>query len=146
MAYLIAKEDYVTPLPRDAFCVQCQTAFCTGVCPHHHARCGPDAIVRIEERDGQHCVRCTGSELWFPYMESILGDPVGDDEQGEHLLLPVLRRTPGTCVQCGGQVSNSLSSHCSAPCAANHHREVVQRRERREARRAARELAKLQID
>jgi hypothetical protein len=81
-------------------------------------------------------------------MESILGDPVGEDVDWHgryQLLLPVIRRTPGRCVQCGGQVQLGFKQHCSETCATAHRREVALRRERREARSAARELARLQI-
>jgi hypothetical protein len=110
--------------------------------------CGPGAVLRIEQRDGRYCVRCTDSEPWFPYMEGILGDPVGEDvdRHGKYqLLLPVIRRAPGRCVQCGGQVQLGFKQHCSEICATAHRQEVALRRERREARSAARELAKLQL-
>lgn len=62
------------------------------------------------------------------------------------LLLPVLRRAPGTCVQSRAQwVGSHLEQHCSPACLNAHRQEVLLRRERREARRAARELANLQI-
>ncbi|KAM3329655.1 hypothetical protein ACQJBY_026598 [Aegilops geniculata] len=144
----IAAEDYATPLPRDSYCMACRRIFCAGACSHHHDLCGPDAVLHIREHGGAYCVRCTGSEPWFPHMESILGDPLGEDRD-EHgrcqLLLPVLRRAPGKCAQCGAQVQWDSKEHCSEPCAAAHQQEVDRRRERREARRAARELAKLQI-
>jgi hypothetical protein len=127
----------------------CKKIFCSGACPHHgHDMCGPGAVLRIEERHGKYCVRCTGSEPWFPYMESILGVPVGEhvDQHGKYqLLLPVLRRAPGSCAQCGGQVQLDFKQHCSETCATAHRREVAMRRERRDARSAARELAKLQV-
>ncbi|KAF0919507.1 hypothetical protein E2562_029626 [Oryza meyeriana var. granulata] len=132
---LINTEDYATALPRDAYCLFCFKAFSTSVCPHHLYRC-TDCVLRIAERDGRHCVRFTGDERWFPYVESILGDPVAveEDDNGEVLLLlPLL--TPASCVQCGCEVPDTI-----------HEREIAQRRERREAMRAAHRLAKLHID
>jgi hypothetical protein len=140
----IAAEDYATRLPRDSYCMFCERIFCAGACPHHHDVCGPHAVLRIEEHGGAYCVRCTGSEPWFPHMESILGDPVGEgvDGHGQRLLLlPVLRRAPGTCAQCGADVDWDLKRHCSEHCAAAHRRGIALRRERREGRGAARELA-----
>ncbi|CAM0880829.1 unnamed protein product [Alopecurus aequalis] len=144
-AIAAAAADYATRLPRDSYCMFCERIFCAGACPHHHDVCGPHAVLRIEEHGGRQCVRCTGSEPWFPHVESILGDPVGEgvDEYGQRqLLLPVLRRAPGTC---GAEVHWDLKQHCSEPCAAAHRREVALRRERREARSNGRELAELQI-
>ncbi|KAL6633733.1 hypothetical protein ACP70R_026404 [Stipagrostis hirtigluma subsp. patula] len=142
----IAGEDYATPLARDAYCLRCMIAFCSDVCHHHHRDCGVGYILRIEERGGRHCVRCRGDEVWFADLESILGDPVADDDDGELMLLPLLRREPGTCAQCGGRVPRPLCSRCSPACAASHDLELAQRRERRDAWRAARRLAKLHID
>jgi hypothetical protein len=96
------------------------------------------------ERDGRHCVRCTGSEWWFPYVEMILDDPVHDDDDGDHQLLPVLTAKPGKCVQCGGRYLDALTrnapSLCSTGCSDRHERALAGRRQRREARRAARGL------
>jgi hypothetical protein len=120
----------------------CERIFCAGDCPHHHDVCGRHAVLRIEEHGGRHCVRCTGSEPWFPHMESILGDPVaeGVDDNGQRqLLLPVLRRAPGTCAQCGADVNWDLKRYCSEYCAAAHRRDVALRRERREGKSAAQE-------
>lgn len=85
-------------------------------------------------------VRCRGDE------GRALGDPV-DDDGGDLMLVPLLRRDPPcTCVQCGGPVPHPVWFRCSPPCAARHDEELARRRERRDALRAARQLAKLQID
>jgi hypothetical protein len=79
-------------------------------------------------------------------MESILDDPVGEDvdSHGRYpLLLPVMRRAPGRCVQCGGHVQLDFKHHCSETCATAHLRKVALRRE---ARSATRELARLQLN
>nr|TKW41034.1 LOW QUALITY PROTEIN: hypothetical protein SEVIR_1G287300v2 [Setaria viridis] len=131
----IVAHDFATSADRDAYCVNCVCAFSTGICNHHHQRCGRDSIVRrIEEHDGRHytsAARATRS-----------GDPVGED-CGELMLQPLLRRKKGTCVQCGGPVPHPLWSRCSPTCAADHDREVAQRRKGRDARRTARQMDKL---
>ncbi|KAM0845749.1 hypothetical protein ACQ4PT_056154 [Festuca glaucescens] len=143
----IAAEDYATRLPRDLYCMICKKIFCSGACLHHGHE-GPGPVLCIVERDGRYCVRCTGSEPWFPYIVSILGDRVGEhvDQHGKYqLLLPVIRRAPGSCVQSGGQIQLDFKQHCSETCATAHRREVALRRARRDARSAARELANLQV-
>lgn len=88
-------------------------------------------------------VRCRGDEGWFAWLERILGGP-GDDDGGDLMLVPLLRRDPPcTCVQCGGPVPHPVWFRCSPPCAARHDEELARRRD---ALRAARQLAKLQID
>jgi hypothetical protein len=69
------------------------------------------------------------------------------DSHGRYpLLLPVMRRAPGRCVQCGGHVQLDFKHHCSQTCAIAHRQKVALQRERREARSAARELARLQLN
>ncbi|KAF7029200.1 hypothetical protein CFC21_041005 [Triticum aestivum] len=142
----IAAEDYDTPLPRDSYCTGCKKIFCAAACPHHsNGTCLAGVVLRIEEHGGAHCVRCTGFEPWFRRVEGYLGDPVGEEED-ELLLLPVLRRAPGTCAQCHAHWAGwHYEQHCSLPCINAWRQEVLMRRERREARRAARDLANLQI-
>lgn len=154
---LINANDFAEEHPRDAYCMYCFMAFSTALCHHHHT-CAADCVLRIvRSHDGRHCVRCTGDEPWFPYMESVLGDPVAvEEEEGDDgevvavlLLLPVLRRSsPTACVHCGGEVPKHMrrSVLCSPACDAAHQLEVAQRRERRDAVLAARRLAKLHID
>lgn len=138
----LVAQDYVTTLNMDAYCTKCTHAFCTGICSHHHQYCGRDAIVRrIEEHGGRHYVRCKGDEKWFAELETVLGDPVGED-YGDLMLLPLLRRRQGACAQCGGPVPRPVWSRCSPACAAKHDQEVAQRRERRGARRAARQMGR----
>uniref|UniRef100_A0A0D3ELX0 Uncharacterized protein n=2 Tax=Oryza TaxID=4527 RepID=A0A0D3ELX0_9ORYZ len=153
---LITANDFAEEHPRDAYCMYCFIAFSTALCHHHHT-CAADCVLRIvRSHDGRHCVRCTGDEPWFPYMESVLGDPVAvEEEEGDDgevvavlLLLPVLRRSsPTACVHCGGEVPKHMrrSVLCSPACDAAHQLEVAQRRERRDAVLAARRLAKLNI-
>ncbi|OEL35044.1 hypothetical protein BAE44_0003943 [Dichanthelium oligosanthes] len=138
--------DYVTPLARDAYCLNCMAAFCSSACHHHHRDCGRDLILRVEERGGRPCVPCRGDEEWLAFLESVVGDPVGEDDGSGMMLLPLLWRKPGACFQCGGPVPRPLWSCCSPVCATSHNREVTLRRERRDARRAAHLLAKLHID
>uniref|UniRef100_A0A0D3ELH9 Uncharacterized protein n=1 Tax=Oryza barthii TaxID=65489 RepID=A0A0D3ELH9_9ORYZ len=73
---LVANNDYVTRHPRDSFCLRCGEAFSAAICSHHHFDCCPAAVVRIEGEAAARGVRCTGYEWWFPYLESILGDPL----------------------------------------------------------------------
>nr|TKW41033.1 hypothetical protein SEVIR_1G287200v2 [Setaria viridis] len=142
----MVEEHYATPFKRDAYCTRCMRAFSTGLCFHHQQYCGRDFIVRrIEEHDGRHYVRCRGDEKWFADLENMLGDPVGED-YGELMLLPLLTRKPGICVQCAGPVPNPFWWRCSRACAASHDQEVARRRERREARRAALQIANLHVD
>ncbi|CAN6309025.1 unnamed protein product [Urochloa humidicola] len=140
----MAAADYTTPLAVDAYCFDCMAAFCSSSCSHHHRRgC---VILRIEERGGRHYVRCSGDEEWFADLERILGDPV-DGGDGETMLVPLLRRNPPcSCLQCGGPVPHPVWFRCSPSCAELHNRELARRRERRHDMRAARQLAKLQID
>ncbi|KQK03607.1 hypothetical protein BRADI_2g08853v3, partial [Brachypodium distachyon] len=142
----IASEDYATWLPRDAFCLLCHAAFSAAACRDHHGRHHgprvPEAVLRIEERGVRHCVRCTGSEWWFPYVEMILDDPVHED--GEDQLLPVLTAKPGTCMQCGYRPFEPLGRNdaflCSTGCSQRHQSQLAGRRQRRNAWRAARGL------
>uniref|UniRef100_A0A0D9UYP0 Uncharacterized protein n=1 Tax=Leersia perrieri TaxID=77586 RepID=A0A0D9UYP0_9ORYZ len=142
VANLVNKEDYSTNLPRNAYCMRCCKAFPTALCHHHEYKCGTDAILRIAERDGQHCTRCTGNEPWDPLA-------IEEDDNGKVvMLLPVLRRSsPDVCVQCGGQVLDpKRGSLCSLSCDAAHSQDVAQRRERRDSARATQHLAKLRLD
>jgi hypothetical protein len=99
-------EDFTSRLPRDAFCLHCGVAFCADVCSHRdHRGQGPprDAVVRVEERGGRRCARCTGTEWWTSHMDVALGDPahVGEDDQGRYYeLRPVLRAKP-VCMRGG---------------------------------------------
>uniref|UniRef100_A0A0E0JG70 Uncharacterized protein n=1 Tax=Oryza punctata TaxID=4537 RepID=A0A0E0JG70_ORYPU len=154
----IVSHDYATPLTRDAYCASCQVAFCAASCHHHydHHRNGdddpvPDSVLRIEEEGGggRRCVRSTGSDWWLPYLESVLGDPVheGEDERGEYYeLLPILTRPPSSCTHCHRHIGIKFASHCNMACYNSHQGEVAERRRRREARNAARGIAKLQLD
>jgi hypothetical protein len=144
---IIASQDYAARLPRDAFCLHCRTAFSAAACLNHHDRHHgqdlPKAVLRNVEHDGRYCVRCTGSEWCFPYVEMILDDPVHDDNDGEHQLLPVLTAKPGTCMQCGApyfDAYGTAASLCSRGCADSYDRDLAGRRQRRDARRAARGL------
>ncbi|KQK03608.1 hypothetical protein BRADI_2g08856v3 [Brachypodium distachyon] len=114
---IIVSKDYATRLPRDAFCLRCRAAFSAASCPDHHRRRHgpdlPDAVLRIEERGGRHCVRCTGSEWWFPYVEMILDHPLEEDGDGEHQLLPVLTAKPGTA--CSAATSASSHTNTGTP-------------------------------
>ncbi|WVZ72342.1 hypothetical protein U9M48_020817 [Paspalum notatum var. saurae] len=142
----MVKRDYTARLVRDAFCLYCAKSFCADVCSHHdhHRRLGlpGDAVLRVEQRGGRPCVRCTGTEWWTSHMDMALGDPVheGVDEQGRYYeLLPVLRRQPGTCMQCGIRLhwDDDDDTHCSHRCADIYLKELDERRRRREARHAA---------
>jgi predicted nucleic acid-binding Zn ribbon protein len=138
----IAAEDYTSRLARDAFCLHCGRAFCAGVCSHHDHRSEglPDAVVRVEERGGRHCVRCEGTEWWTALMDGALGDPVhvGEDERGQYYeLLPVVRFEHGNCLRCGAAVPRLPSTFCSDLCNQAQYRETEERRRRREARHAA---------
>ncbi|CAN6233869.1 unnamed protein product [Urochloa humidicola] len=129
----IAAEDYVTPFARDAYCTRCTRAFSTGLCFHHHQNCGRDSIVhRIEEHGGRHYVRCRGDEKWLADLDILLGDPVAGEDYGDLMLLPLLTRKPGVCVQCAGPVPNPFWWRCSPACAESHDQEVARRRERRD--------------
>ncbi|CAN6253681.1 unnamed protein product [Urochloa humidicola] len=142
----ILQHNYAARLTRDAYCIRCRRTFSTGICYHHHRSCGRDSIIRrIEEHDGRHYIRCKGDEKWFAHVESILGDPVGED-YGDLMLLPLLRRKAGVCMQCGGPTPYPLWARCSPACAASHDQEVDRRRERRDARLAVRQLAKLHVN
>ncbi|BAD67805.1 hypothetical protein [Oryza sativa Japonica Group] len=140
---VLAAQDYATRLPWDAFCLLCGTAFAAAACPdhhrHHHDPSLPDAVLRVERRGGRHCVRCTGSEWWFPYVEQILDDPVEDD--GDEQLLPVMTRRPGSCKQCGDPDTGYLIAVCSSSCSESYRRDLAGRRQRREVRQAARAAA-----
>uniref|UniRef100_A0A0E0JF12 Uncharacterized protein n=1 Tax=Oryza punctata TaxID=4537 RepID=A0A0E0JF12_ORYPU len=139
---ILAAQDYATRLPWDSFCLLCSTAFAAAACPdhhrHHHPR-SPDAVLRVEQRGGRHCVRCTGSEWWFPYVEQVLDDPVEDD--GDEQLLPVLTTRPGTCKQCGDTYIGHAILICSDSCRVSYRRDLAGRRQRREVRQAARAAA-----
>ncbi|KAL6627617.1 hypothetical protein ACP70R_031343 [Stipagrostis hirtigluma subsp. patula] len=140
---MAAAADYTSRLARDAFCLHCARAFRADACSHHdHRREGlPDAVVRVEERGGRLCVRCTGAEWWAPHLDVALGDPVhaGEDEQGRcYELLPVLRYEPGTCQGCAAALPWRPCTYCSEHCAEAHLRDIVERGRRREARNAAR--------
>ncbi|CAN6286592.1 unnamed protein product [Urochloa humidicola] len=140
----MAAADYTTPLAVDAYCLDCTAAFCSSSCGHH--RRGGCATLRVEERGGRHYVRCGGDEGWFADLERILGDPV-DGGDGETMLVPLLRRNPPfSCLQCGGPVPHPVWFRCSPSCAERHKQELARRRQRRDAMRAARQMAKLQID
>ncbi|CAO2174184.1 unnamed protein product [Urochloa humidicola] len=137
----MAAEDFTSRLPRDAFCLHCGKSFCAAVCSHHeHSAEGlPDAVIRIEEHGGRHCVRCAGTEWWTSHLDVVLGDPVhvGEDDQDRYYeLLPVLRTKPGTCMHCGVALQWHHGTHCSSLCHQAWRRENDERRRRREARHA----------
>uniref|UniRef100_A0A0D9UYP8 Uncharacterized protein n=1 Tax=Leersia perrieri TaxID=77586 RepID=A0A0D9UYP8_9ORYZ len=148
---LVNKEYYSTNLPRDAYYMKCCTTFPIAMCHHHEYKCGKDAILRIVERNGRHCIHCTDNEPWFSYLESILGDPVAveeDDRDEMVMVLPVLRRSDlSVCVLCGDQLLDPRrGSLCSLPCDETYIQEVAQRKVRRDAARATQRLAKLHLD
>lgn len=62
---------------RDSFCTGCRVEFCSDLCAHHTS-CGEGhEVIPIDEFIEWHCVRCTGSEWWFPalhYMLMLVGD------------------------------------------------------------------------
>ncbi|KAF0913596.1 hypothetical protein E2562_023309 [Oryza meyeriana var. granulata] len=53
---------------RDSFCMDRAAGFSSALCDHH----GGHETVRVVLREGQHCVRCTGSEPWFEAFDGIM--------------------------------------------------------------------------
>ncbi|KAK3147190.1 hypothetical protein QOZ80_3BG0279260 [Eleusine coracana subsp. coracana] len=82
---------------RDSFCLDCAAGFSAALCTHH----GGHETVRIVVCEGRHCIRCTGSEPWFPWLHGI---ETYEDEQG-HKLVPLHPRGPhygrARCAHCG---------------------------------------------
>ncbi|KAJ1282552.1 hypothetical protein BS78_03G061200 [Paspalum vaginatum] len=132
MVEAMVKRDHTSRLVRDAFCLYCTKSFCTDVSSHHdHPRAGlpGDAVLRVEQRSGRPCVRCTGTEWWTSHMDMALGDPVHDgvsEQERYYELLP-----------CGIRLHWDDDTHCSHRCADIYLQELDERRRHREARHAA---------
>ncbi|KAF6988501.1 hypothetical protein CFC21_006026 [Triticum aestivum] len=56
---------------RDSFCTGCRVAFCSDLCAHHASGVGHE-VIAVNKFVEWHCVRCTGSEWWFPALHYML--------------------------------------------------------------------------